>query len=99
MPPPSSASGRMLTARIRVVSEKRLGQRHESLRKSARARSPLSGIGEAVAGAVERLDRSELRVDGAELAPQALDVAVDRAVVDEDIVGIGGIHQLVAALD
>src|SRR3546814_12581524 len=53
--------------------------------------------GEAVARAIEGRDRVEIGIDLAELAAQPLDVAVDRAVVDIDIVLIGGIHQLVAA--
>src|SRR3546814_13317811 len=38
------------------------------------------------------------RIDGAEFTAQALDVAVDRAVVDVDVLAVGRIHQLVAAL-
>src|SRR5206468_8932217 len=38
----------------------------------------------------------EVRIDGPELAPDALDVAIDGAVVDIDIVAIGDVEQLVA---
>jgi hypothetical protein len=38
-------------------------------------------------------------IDSAELFPQALDVAVDGAIIHIDIVAVGGIHQLVAGFD
>ena len=53
---------------------------------------------EAVAHAVERFNAVELGVDRVELLAQPLDVAVDGAVVDIDLVVIGRIHQRVAAL-
>ena len=52
---------------------------------------------EAVADAVERFDHVEVVVDGLEFLAQPLDVAVDGAVVDIDLVVVGGIHQRVAA--
>src|SRR5215217_9043421 len=58
-----------------------------------------SGFLEAVADAVERLDHLELVVDDLELLAQPLDVAVDGAVVDIDLVVIGRLHERVAALD
>src|SRR5260221_6127800 len=87
----------IFTARMREVSETPRLQR-------SRPSQPLRGgsairIGERVTRAIERIYRVEARVGGAELSAQALDMAVDRAVVDEDIVAIGGVHQLVAALD
>src|SRR5258707_200997 len=51
---------------------------------------------EAIAHAVERLDHVEGVVNDLEFLAQALDVAVDRAVVDIDLVVVGGIHQGVA---
>src|SRR5438105_15595638 len=45
-----------------------------------------SGFLEAVADAVERLDHLELVVDHLELLAQPLDVAVDGAVVDIELV-------------
>ena len=59
----------------------------------------LSAIGEAVARAVKRFDAIEGGIDQPELAPHPLDMAIDGAIIDEDIVGIGGVHQLVAAFD
>ena len=65
------------------------------------ARPPLkrrSGFLEAIADAVQRLDHLEIVVDHLELLAQPLDVAVDGAVVDIDLIVIGGVHQRVAAL-
>src|SRR5215213_7119599 len=59
-------------------------------------RSASSLLVESVSDAIEGFDGIERRVDGAELAPDALDVAVDGAVVDIDIVAIGDVEQLVA---
>src|SRR5919107_3443393 len=81
----------MLTARMRWRSDSR--------RDQLSRRSLSSLLGKAVSDAVERLDRVEVAVDLAELAPHALDVAVDGAVVDIDVVLIGDVHQLVARLD
>src|ERR1041385_3672310 len=58
-------------------------------------RSSSSLFVEAVSDAIERFDRIEVRLDGPELAPDSLDVAVDGAVVDIDIVAIGDVEQLV----
>src|SRR5262245_40811650 len=52
----------------------------------------------AVADAVKRLHLGEFAVHHAELLAQALDMAVDGAVIDIDMLAIGGVHQLVAAL-
>src|SRR5580704_12494299 len=52
---------------------------------------------EAVADAVKRFDHLEIVVHHLELLAQPLDVAVDGAVVDIDLVVIGRIHQRVAA--
>src|SRR3546814_19791927 len=78
----------MLTARIRGVSETRPDQRS--------ARSPSSLLGESVTGAIQRFDSVELGIELTEFTANPLDVAVDRAVVDIDVVVIGRIHQLVA---
>src|SRR4051795_4106370 len=85
------ATAKMLTARMRWRSI----QRPDHLR----SRSFSSLLGKAVAHAVERLDRLELGIGRPELAPEALDVAVDGAVVDIDVVLIGDVHQLVARFD
>src|SRR4051812_19003836 len=87
MLPARIATAKMLTARIRWRSEMRRVQPH-------RPRPSL--LAKAVPDAVERLDRPELAVDGAELAAHALDMAVDGAIVDIDVVLIGDVHQLVA---
>src|ERR1700722_12187746 len=52
-----------------------------------------------ISDAIERLDLLELAVDDLEFLAQALDVAVDRAIVDIDVLAIGCVHELVAALD
>ncbi len=54
---------------------------------------------EAVADAVQRLDHVEVVVDLLELLAQPLDVAVDGAVVDVDLIVVGRVHQRVARLD
>src|SRR5215510_2276363 len=54
---------------------------------------------EAIADAVKGLDDVEVVVCLLELLAQPLDVAVDGAVVDVDLVVVGGIHQRVARLD
>src|SRR4051794_23418024 len=53
----------------------------------------------AVSDAIKRLDLREIVVGRLELLAQPLDVAVDGAVVDVDVFAVGGVHQLVAALD
>src|SRR5436305_7151880 len=67
-------------------------------RRSTALRPRESAFLEAVADAVERLDHVEVIVGLLELLAQALDVAVNGAVVDIDLVVIGRIHQRVAPL-
>src|SRR5436190_2418742 len=89
MLPNRIAMAKMFTARMRW--------RSVSLLVQPRKRPTLgSFFGKAVADAIERLDRVELIVHGAELAAHPFDVAVDGAVVDIDVVLIGDVHQLVA---
>src|ERR1700750_1911145 len=57
-----------------------------------------SGFLEAVADPVEGFDHLEIVVDDLELLAQALDVAVDGAIVDIDLIVIGRVHQGIAAL-
>src|SRR5213079_2769145 len=57
-----------------------------------------SAFAVSVTDAIEGFDRVEIGVDLAELLAHALDVAVDRAVVDVDLIVVGGVHQVVAAL-
>src|SRR5260370_32306407 len=57
-----------------------------------------SGFPIAVSDTVEGFDRIEFWVHIAELLAHALDVAVDGAVIDIDLILIGRVHQIVAAL-
>src|SRR5688572_5663378 len=94
------ATAKMFTARIRWRIVNRLVQvrKRPTLRpsRSRPSRSRRSLFGKAIADAVERLDRIEAVVRGAELAAHTFDVAVDRPVVDIDVVLVGDVHQLVA---
>src|SRR5690606_3607848 len=85
----------MLTTRMRVVSDQRADQTRG--RSSAAAARLSALVSKAVSCAIKGRDRIEVGVDLAESAAEALDVAVDRAVVDIDIVLIGRVHQLIAA--
>src|SRR6185437_15606307 len=58
-----------------------------------------SGFAVAVADAIKRFDGVEVRVYLAELLAHPFDVAVDRAVVDVDLIVVGRVHQVVAAFD
>src|SRR6266571_658174 len=58
-----------------------------------------SAFAVSVTDAIEGFDLPEFRIDGLELLAQPLDVAIDRAVIDIDVLAIGGIHQLVAVFD
>src|SRR5204862_1070436 len=58
-----------------------------------------SAFAVSVTDAIECFDLSEFGIDGLELLAQALDVAIDRSVIDIDVLAIGGIHQLVAVFD
>src|ERR1051325_11757099 len=91
MLPARIATAKALTARIRWRSEMRRIQPKPGSRASLLAKT--------ISYAVERLDRSEFIVDHAELAAHPLDVAVDGAVVDIDVVLIGDGHQLVPRFD
>src|SRR4051794_32073578 len=88
MLPARIATAKTLTARIRWRSETRLVQPRQPL--------GLSFLAKAISDPIERLDRAEAAVDGAELAAHPLDMAVDGAIVDIDVVLIGDVHQLVA---
>src|SRR3989344_9370914 len=85
------ATANIFTARMRQVIETRRVQ-------PSRSADGLISC-ETVAGAIQGIDSGKFGIDLAELAPQPLDMAVDGAVVDIDIVLIGRGHQLVAALD
>src|SRR5690242_3885496 len=57
-----------------------------------------SAVAVAISDAIKRFDLREARVYGLEFLTQALDVAVDGAIVDIDVLAIGAVHELVAAL-
>src|SRR5258708_26784935 len=59
---------------------------------------PRSGFAVSVSDAIEGFDCVELGVNVAELLAHALDVAVDGAVVDINLIVVGRVHQVVAAL-
>src|SRR6266550_3285583 len=69
-----------------------------SRRCSTAIRATVSAFLETVADAVKRLDHVEIVIGSLELLAQPLDVAVDGAVVDIDLIVIGRIHQRVPAL-
>src|SRR5262249_38669809 len=60
---------------------------------------PALGFLESIADAIQRFDHIEVVVGPLELLAQSLDVAVDGAVIDVDLIVIGRVHQRVAALD
>src|ERR1700735_4301576 len=64
---------------------------------ASHAKAGRSGFLEAVADAVQGFDHLEIVVHDLELLAQPFDVAVDSAIVDIDLIVIGGIHQGVAA--
>src|SRR5258708_35134736 len=53
----------------------------------------------AIAHPVKRLDGIELVVDRLEFLAQALDVRIDCAIIDIDLIVIGRIHEIIPALD
>src|SRR5574338_652097 len=69
-----------------------------AMRERRIARKSPSGFVVPVADAIEGFDRVERVVDVAEFLAEPLDVAVDGSVVDIDLIIIGRVHQLVAAL-
>src|SRR5476649_2687345 len=84
-PPVSTISASALKPRMRQVRAEKCGKR------------PLFAI--TIADAIQRLDGVEIVGHRLELLAQPLDVAVDGAVVDIDLVVIGRVHQTVAAFD
>src|SRR5262249_26841265 len=88
-----------------TVGPARFPSRHDSLAPvNLPVRSPdgscrrPSDLLEAIADAVQCLDHVEIVIDLFEFLAQALDVAVDRAIVHIDLIVVGGVHQGVAAL-
>src|SRR5277367_2664637 len=91
------ARRRQRDLRQRAPAEVDIASRCASLLISWRLRR--SGFPEAISDAIEGFDHFEFRLDDLELLAQPLDVAVDRAIIDIDLIVVGGIHQCVAALD
>src|SRR5665213_1668673 len=58
-----------------------------------------SVIAVTISNAIQGFDLRELGIDHLELLAQTLDVAVDGAVVDIDVLAVSTVHQLVATLD
>src|SRR5437763_16138987 len=59
----------------------------------------VSAVAVSITDAIEGFDLAEFGIDRLELLAQALDVAVDRAVIDVDMLAIGRVHQLIAVFD
>src|SRR6476646_1230107 len=59
----------------------------------------VSAVAVSITDAIEGFDLAKFGIDRLELLAQALDVAVDRAVIDVDMLAIGRVHQLVAVFD
>src|ERR1700733_10944435 len=104
----SNANGRAFTSRMRRSS----GDTHRARNRrgcettgGASAERvlpsgirPLSMLLVAIADAVERLDVIERVIHGAELLADALDVTIDRPVIDVDVLAVRRVDELVAAL-
>ena len=102
---PSNASARTLTARMRRVSGDRCqrtrtrkrGRRVAGARGFARgsaAAAASSGLVVAVtvSNAIQGFDLCEIGIDGLELLTQPLDVAVDGAIVNVDVLAVSAVH-------
>src|SRR5207237_10181706 len=59
----------------------------------------VSAVAVSITDAIKGFDLAEFGIDRLELLAQALDVAVDRAVIDVDMLAIGRVHQLIAIFD
>src|SRR5437762_9930188 len=59
----------------------------------------VSAVAVSITDPIESFDLAEFGIDRLELLAQALDVAVDRAVIDVDVLAIGRVHQLIAIFD
>src|SRR5579871_1810354 len=66
-------------------------------RRRGQALTALSDFLETVTDAIKRLNHLEIVIDDLEFLAQPLDVAVDGAVIDIDLIVIRGIHQRIAA--
>src|SRR6185437_2263165 len=109
---PSSANAMTLTARMRRVSGDRCqrartpkrGRGVAGARGFARGSATTAAsrglvVAVTVSNAIQSLDLSEIGVDDLELFAQPLDVAVDGAIIDVDVLAVSAVHQLIAAFD
>src|SRR5437764_1166086 len=58
---------------------------------------PVSAFPVTVTDTIERLDGVEIIIDSLEFLAQPFDVAVDRAIVDIDLIVVSRVHQIIAA--
>src|ERR1700722_19566753 len=77
-----------------AVSHGRAGAEEPASAADAR-----SGVAVAVANPIKRFDLRKILIDHFELLAQTFDMAVNRAIVDINVLAIGAIHQLIATLD
>src|SRR5690606_24329821 len=92
--PPNRIS-RLSRLRARMKPPRRDPPKRKRRRAGA---SSDSALAVAVTDAIQGLDSVELGVDHAELLSHPFHMAADGAVVDIDLIVIGGVHQIVAAL-
>src|SRR5947208_12076270 len=59
----------------------------------------VSAVAVSITDAIKGFDLTEFGIDRLELLAQTLDVAVDRAVIDADVLAVSRIHQLIAVFD
>src|SRR5690606_2810712 len=87
-------------SRLRRLRARMKPPRREPPKRNRRRAGASSGsaLAVAVSDAIQGLDSVELGIDHAELLSHPLHMAVDGAVVDIDLIVIGGVHQIVAAL-
>src|SRR5690606_31169060 len=87
-------------SRLRRLRARMKPPRRDPPKRNRRRARTVSGsaLAVAVSDAIQGLDSVELRVDHAELLSHPFHMAVDGAVVDIDLIVIGGVHQIVAAL-
>src|SRR5215468_8607531 len=91
----------------RVSGDSRRRRRRRRTSRGARAAASAgadagafgSAVAVAISDTIKRFDLRELAIDRLELLAQPFDVAVDGAIVDIDVLAIGAVHQLIAALD
>src|SRR5258708_27266897 len=93
----------MLTGRIGRVSRDSRRRRRAGTAAGAASRSSGAGgccasaISVTIDDAIKGFDLAKAGIDRLELLSQPLDVAVDGAVIDIDVLAIGAVHELVPA--